>query len=151
MCRSRHRSRSSAVREVVVRSVMSPEPVPETVAGPVLDTDPAFALHRGGKIETGVTVPLRNKDDLSLAYTPGVARVCTAIAAQPGLADDYTWRGNSVAVITDGSAVLGVGNIGPAAAMAGVGGKALLFKHFAGGGAMPVCLDLTQGGELGGT
>src|SRR3954469_5480601 len=127
---------------------MSPEPVPETVAGPVLDTDPAFRLHRGGKIETGVTVPLRDKDDLSLAYTPGVARVCTAIAAQPGLADDYTWRGNSVAVITDGSAVLGLGDIGPAAAMPVMEGKALLFKHFAGVDAMPICLDCREVDDL---
>jgi malate dehydrogenase (oxaloacetate-decarboxylating) len=127
---------------------MTAEPVPESVAGPVLDTDPAFALHRSGKIETGVTVPLRNRDDLSLAYTPGVARVCTAIAAQPGLADDYTWRGNSVAVVTDGTAVLGLGNIGPAAALPVMEGKALLFKHFAGVDAVPLCLDTTDADEL---
>jgi malate dehydrogenase (oxaloacetate-decarboxylating) len=127
---------------------MSPDPVPESVAEPVLDTDPAFALHRGGKIETGITVPLRDKDDLSLAYTPGVARVCVAIAAQPGLADDYTWRGNSVAVVTDGSAVLGLGDIGPAAAMPVMEGKALLFKHFAGVDAMPLCLDCSEVDEL---
>ncbi|MDQ1633165.1 MAG: hypothetical protein QOC80_3137 [Frankiaceae bacterium] len=127
---------------------MSPEPVPEIVAGPVLDTDPAFALHRGGKIETGITVPLRDASDLSLAYTPGVARVCTAIAAQPRLADDYTWRGNAVAVITDGSAVLGLGNIGPAAAMPVMEGKALLFKHFGGVDAMPLCLDCSSVDDL---
>src|SRR3954468_658324 len=148
MCRPQRRSRSSAVRADAVRSVMSPEPVPETVAGPVLDTDPAFALHRGGKIETGITVPLRDSGDLSLAYTPGVARVCTAIAAQPGLADDYTWRGNSVAVVSDGSAVLGLGDIGPAAAMPVMEGKALLFKHFAGVDAMPVCLDCREVDDL---
>jgi malate dehydrogenase (oxaloacetate-decarboxylating) len=127
---------------------MSPEPVPEAVAAPVLDTDPAFALHRGGKIETGVTVPLENKDDLSLAYTPGVARVCTAIAAQPGLADDYTWRGNVVAVVTDGSAVLGLGDIGPLAAMPVMEGKALLFKHFGGVDAVPLCLDCREVDDL---
>jgi malate dehydrogenase (oxaloacetate-decarboxylating) len=127
---------------------LSPEPVPENLAGPVLDTDPAFALHRGGKIETGIAVPIRDAADLSLAYTPGVARVCTAIAATPGLADDYTWRGNCVAVITDGSAVLGLGNIGPAAAMPVMEGKALLFKHFAGVDAMPLCLDCTEVDEL---
>jgi malate dehydrogenase (oxaloacetate-decarboxylating) len=93
-------------------------------------------------------VPLRDSGDLSLAYTPGVARVCTAIAAQPGLADDYTWRGNSVAVITDGSAVLGLGNIGPAAAMPVMEGKALLFKHFGGVDAMPLCLDCSEIDEL---
>jgi malate dehydrogenase (oxaloacetate-decarboxylating) len=119
-------------------------PVPNAVAGPVLDTDPAFALHHGGKIELGITSPLRNRDDLSLAYTPGVARVCTAIANDPELADIYTWRANTVAVVTDGTAVLGLGDIGPAAAMPVMEGKALLFKHFAGVDAVPICLDCTD-------
>src|ERR1700712_5883677 len=129
-------------------ATMSPDPVPESVDGPVLDNDPAFALHRGGKIDTGITVPLRDAADLALAYTPGVARVCTAIAAQPGLADEYTWRGNSVAVVTDGTAVLGLGNIGPAAALPVMEGKALLFKHFAGVDAMPICLDCHEIDDL---
>src|SRR5689334_7880220 len=120
----------------------------EEARNAVRDTDPAFLLHRGGKIEVTLSVPLETRDDLSLAYTPGVARVCTAIAAQPGLADDYTWRGNSVAVVTDGTAVLGLGNIGPAAAMPVMEGKALLFKHFAGVDAMPICLDCTDVDEL---
>ncbi len=123
-------------------------PVPSAIAASILDTDPAFLLHRGGKIELGITAPLRNREDLSLAYTPGVARVCLAIAAEPELADVYTWRANTVAVITDGTAVLGLGDIGPAAALPVMEGKALLFKHFAGVDAVPLCLDCTDTDEL---
>ena len=122
--------------------------VPVSVAAPILDTDPAFAMHRGGKIELGITAPLRNREDLSLAYTPGVARVCTAIANDPELADIYTWRANTVAVVTDGTAVLGLGDIGPAAALPVMEGKALLFKHFANVDAVPICLDCTDVDEL---
>jgi malate dehydrogenase (oxaloacetate-decarboxylating) len=125
-----------------------PHHVPIEVAAPILDTDPAFAMHRGGKIELGITAPLRNREDLSLAYTPGVARVCTAIANDPELADVYTWRANTVAVVTDGTAVLGLGDIGPAAALPVMEGKALLFKHFAGVDAVPICLDCTDVDEL---
>jgi malate dehydrogenase (oxaloacetate-decarboxylating) len=113
----------------------------EQVRNAVRDTDPAFLLHRGGKIGTALTVPLETREDLSLAYTPGVARVCTAIAEQPLLADDYTWRANTVAVVTDGTAVLGLGDIGPAASLPVMEGKAALFKHFAGVDAVPICLD----------
>ena len=113
----------------------------EEARNAVRDTDPAFLLHRGGKIEVTLSVPLETREDLSLAYTPGVARVCTAIAEQPLLADDYTWRANTVAVVTDGTAVLGLGDIGPAAALPVMEGKALLFKHFAGVDAVPICLD----------
>ena len=95
-----------------------------------------------------LTVPLETRDHLSLAYTPGVARVCTAIAEQPLLADDYTWRANTVAVVTDGTAVLGLGDIGPAAALPVMEGKALLFKHFAGVDAVPICLDCKDVDEL---
>jgi malate dehydrogenase (oxaloacetate-decarboxylating) len=112
------------------------------------DTDPAFALHRGGKIGIDVTVPLNDAGDLSLAYTPGVARVCTAIARTPALANDYTWRSNVVAVVTDGTAVLGLGNIGPAAAMPVMEGKAALFKKFGGVDAVPICLDCTDIDEV---
>ncbi|WP_090944919.1 NAD(P)-dependent malic enzyme [Nonomuraea jiangxiensis] len=109
-----------------------------------LDLDPAFALHRGGKIEVRSTVSVRDADDLSLAYTPGVARVCTAIADTPALAQDYTWVSNVVAVVTDGTAVLGLGDIGPSAAMPVMEGKALLFKEFANVDAVPLCLDCTD-------
>jgi malate dehydrogenase (oxaloacetate-decarboxylating) len=115
---------------------------------PPLDDDPVFALHRGGKMEIACTVPLENSDDLSMAYTPGVARVCTAIAEDPSLFDDYTWASRSVAVVTDGTAVLGLGNIGPRAAMPVMEGKAVLFKKFGGVDAVPICLDTTDPDEL---
>ncbi len=106
--------------------------------------DPAFALHEGGKLETVSTVPLRNRGDLSLAYTPGVARVCSAIAEHPELVHDLTWKSHVVAVVTDGSAVLGLGDIGPAAALPVMEGKAVLFKEFGGIDAVPICLDATS-------
>ena len=107
-----------------------------------------FALHRGGKVEVVSSVPLTTRDDLSMAYTPGVARVCTAIAEEPALAYDYTWKGRTVAVVTDGSAVLGLGDIGPAAALPVMEGKAALFKQFGGVDAVPLCLDTTDVDEL---
>jgi malate dehydrogenase (oxaloacetate-decarboxylating) len=106
--------------------------------------DPVFDLHVGGKMEVASTVSLEGPDDLSLAYTPGVARVCEAIAERKALADDYTWVGNTVAVVTDGTAVLGLGDIGPHAAMPVMEGKAVLFKQFAGVDAVPICLDTTD-------
>jgi len=108
---------------------------------PALAADPVFDLHKRGKMAINCTVPLSSRDDLSLAYTPGVARVCEAIADSPELAYDYTWTGNTVAVVTDGSAVLGLGNIGPKAAMPVMEGKAVLFKQFGGVDAVPICLD----------
>jgi malate dehydrogenase (oxaloacetate-decarboxylating) len=108
---------------------------------PALAADPVFDLHKRGKMEISSTVPLASRDDLSMAYTPGVARVCEAIADDPSLYFDYTWTGNTVAVITDGSAVLGLGNIGPKAAMPVMEGKAVLFKQFGGVDAVPICLD----------
>ncbi|MEV5768381.1 NADP-dependent malic enzyme [Micromonospora sp. NPDC052213] len=110
--------------------------------------DPVFRLHRGGKMAVASTVPLTSREDLSLAYTPGVARVCEAIAADPGVADDYTWAAHTVAVVTDGSAVLGLGNIGPRAALPVMEGKAVLFKQFAGVDAVPVCLDTQDVDEI---
>jgi malate dehydrogenase (oxaloacetate-decarboxylating) len=111
-------------------------------------TDPAFVLHAGGKIEVVSTVPVRTREDLSLAYTPGVARVCTAIAEDRTLAYDYTWKSHTVAVVTDGTAVLGLGDIGPEAALPVMEGKALLFKEFGGIDAVPICLDVTDVDQL---
>ncbi|SCL39592.1 malate dehydrogenase (oxaloacetate-decarboxylating) [Micromonospora rhizosphaerae] len=110
--------------------------------------DPVFRLHVGGKLAVASTVPLTSREDLSLAYTPGVARVCEAIAADPDLADDYTWVSHTVAVVTDGSAVLGLGNIGPRAALPVMEGKAVLFKQFAGVDAVPICLDTQDVDEI---
>ncbi|TYK49001.1 NAD(P)-dependent malic enzyme [Actinomadura decatromicini] len=115
---------------------------------PSLDDDPAFPLHRGGKLEMRSTIPVRDKDDLSLAYTPGVARVCTAIADNPELAYDYTWTSKVVAVVTDGTAVLGLGDIGPAASMPVMEGKSLLFKEFAGVDSVPIALSCTGVDEI---
>ncbi|MBE3073874.1 MAG: NAD-dependent malic enzyme [Actinobacteria bacterium] len=102
-------------------------------------TDRVFDRHRGGKIEVMPKFPVLTRDDLSMAYTPGVARVCSAIAEQPELVWDYTSKSNSVAVLTDGTAVLGLGNIGPEAAMPVMEGKAMLFKQLAGVDAYPIC------------
>src|SRR5262245_11878133 len=110
--------------------------------------DAVFELHRGGKMAVESTVPLSTREDLSLAYTPGVARVCAAIAADPALAYDYTWVSHTVAVVTDGSAVLGLGNIGPRAAMPVMEGKAVLFKQFGGVDAVPICLDTQDPDEI---
>ena len=115
---------------------------------PALAADPVFDLHRHGKMAIAPTVSLASRDDLSLAYTPGVARVCEAIAADPALAADYTWTANTVAVVTDGTAVLGLGDIGPRAAMPVLEGKAVLFKQFGGVDAVPICLDTTDVDEL---
>jgi malate dehydrogenase (oxaloacetate-decarboxylating) len=107
-------------------------------------SDPVFVLHERGKMQVASTVPLTGPDDLSMAYTPGVAQVCEAIAADPLAASRYTWIDNTVAVVTDGSAVLGLGDIGPRAAMPVMEGKAILFKQFAGVDAVPLCLDATD-------
>ncbi|QQQ76900.1 NAD-dependent malic enzyme [Saccharothrix sp. 6-C] len=111
-------------------------------------SDRTFLVHLGGKIEISSKVPLRNRDDLSRAYTPGVARVCMAIAENPDDARRLTIKRNTVAVVTDGSAVLGLGNIGPAAALPVMEGKAALFKKFAGVDAWPVCLDTQDTEEI---
>jgi malate dehydrogenase (oxaloacetate-decarboxylating) len=112
------------------------------------DHDPVFTLHEQGKMEIRPTVPLGDRDDLAAAYTPGVARVCTAIAARPELLYDYTWVGGCVAVVTDGSSVLGLGDIGPRAAMPVMEGKAILLKEFGGVDAVPLCLDTTDVDEF---
>ena len=104
-------------------------------------TDRTFEMHRGGKIEQHNKYPLKTRDDLSMAYTPGVARVCTEIAGDRAKAFEYTIKKNTVAVVTDGSAVLGLGDIGPEAAMPVMEGKAMLFKEFAQVDAFPIALD----------
>jgi malate dehydrogenase (oxaloacetate-decarboxylating) len=115
----------------------------------VLDTtDRTFMLHMGGKIEVTNKHPLRTRDDLSMAYTPGVARVCSAIRDDPERAHQYTIKRNTVAVVSDGSAVLGLGNIGPRAALPVMEGKAMLFKEFAGVDAFPICLDTQDVDEI---
>jgi len=111
-------------------------------------SDRTFLMHLGGTIEMASKHPIRNRDDLSMVYTPGVARVCEAIAANPEDARRLTVKRNSVAVVTDGSAVLGLGNIGPAAALPVMEGKAALFKRFAGIDAWPLCLDTQDPDEI---
>jgi malate dehydrogenase (oxaloacetate-decarboxylating) len=122
----------------------------EAVPGVVIRkvSDRTFLLHLGGKIEVRSKVPLRTRDDLSMAYTPGVARVCLAIAAHPEDARRLTIKRNSVAVVTDGSAVLGLGNLGPAASLPVMEGKAALFKRFADIDAWPICLDTQDVDEI---
>ncbi|MFH8571555.1 NADP-dependent malic enzyme [Streptomyces sp. NPDC017993] len=119
-----------------------------SVSAPDEYFDPAFALHRGGKMAIQATVPVRDKDDLSLAYTPGVAKVCSAIADQPDLVHDYTWKSQVVAVVTDGTAVLGLGDIGPEASLPVMEGKAILFKQFGGVDAVPIALGTTDADEI---
>jgi malate dehydrogenase (oxaloacetate-decarboxylating) len=114
--------------------------------------DPArehvFRTHEGGKLATGLTAPLADAHDLAVAYTPGVAEVCRAIAADPGLAARYTWTDRLVAVVSDGTAVLGLGDIGPRAALPVMEGKSALFKAFAGLDSIPLVLDTTDVDEI---
>ena len=111
-------------------------------------SDRVFLMHEGGKIAVHSKIPLHNRDDLSMAYTPGVARVCNAIAARPAEVHRYTIKKNTVAIVTDGTAVLGLGDIGPEAALPVMEGKALLFKEFAGVDAFPICLRVSSAEEL---
>ncbi len=111
-------------------------------------TDRTFAMHKGGKVELASKVRVTSSDDLAMAYTPGVARICRAIAQKPSRVFDLTIRGNAVAIVTDGTAVLGLGDIGPEAALPVMEGKALLFKEFAGVDAFPVCLRVSSTDEL---
>jgi malate dehydrogenase (oxaloacetate-decarboxylating) len=110
--------------------------------------DRTFQMHVGGKIEQRNKYPLRTREDLSMAYTPGVARVCKAIADDPDKAFQYTIKRNTVAVVTDGTAVLGLGDIGPAAALPVMEGKAMLFKEFGAIDAFPICLDTKDPDEI---
>ena len=128
---------------------MSAESIEELLHPSALsDHDPVFTLHEQGKMEVRPTVPLADRDDLAAAYTPGVAKICEAIADDPDLVFDYTWVGGCVGVITDGSSVLGLGDIGPAAAMPVMEGKAILLKQFGGMDAVPLCLGTTDVDEF---
>ena len=111
-------------------------------------SDRTFLIHLGGKIETVSKIPLKTRADLSMAYTPGVARVCEAIHKDPEKAHTLTIKKNCVAVVSDGTAVLGLGDIGPAAAMPVMEGKAQLFKEFGGVDAFPICLDTKDPDEI---
>ena len=111
-------------------------------------SDRTFLMHLGGKIEMRSKVPVKTRDDLSMAYTPGVARICQAIADDPESAWNLTIKQNTVAVVSDGTAVLGLGDIGPEAAMPVMEGKALLFKEFGGVDAWPICLDTKDPDEI---
>ena len=110
--------------------------------------DRTFAAHRHGKLSIDSKYSLHDRDDLAIVYTPGVARVCLAIAAEPSRVHTLTMKANTVAVVTDGTAVLGLGDIGPRAALPVMEGKAVLFKVFAGVDAVPVCLDVRNPDEL---
>lgn len=110
--------------------------------------DRTFNLHRGGKISIASRIPLKSVSDLAMAYTPGVGRVCTAIAQDPSQVYNLTIKQNTVAIVTDGSAVLGLGNLGPHAALPVMEGKAMLFKEFAGLDAFPICLNTQNTEEI---
>src|SRR4026208_1257020 len=111
-------------------------------------SDPTFLMHLGGKIEVVSKVPLKTRADLSMAYTPGVARICDAIAEEPDKALTLTSKKNTFALVTGGTAVLGLGGIGPAAALPVMEGKAMLFKEFAGVDAFPICLNTKDPDEI---
>jgi len=111
-------------------------------------SSPVFRLHEGGKLAMRSKTALTDREALSLAYTPGVAQVCSAIADDPALARRYTWRSRLVAVVSDGTAVVGLGNIGPAAALPVMEGKAALFREFAGLDSVPIVLDTTDPDEI---
>jgi malate dehydrogenase (oxaloacetate-decarboxylating) len=136
-------ARSSRHGRKIVEAV---EALPETRVINV--SDRTFLMHLGGKVEVKPKMPVRTRDDLSMAYTPGVARVCRAIVEEPERAFNLTIKRNTVAVVSDGTAVLGLGDIGPRAAMPVMEGKAMLFKEFAGVDAFPICLDTKDTDEI---
>jgi malate dehydrogenase (oxaloacetate-decarboxylating) len=149
------RTRKCVIREISVDAASSEHA--EEIVTAVRDLhnievlaveDRTFRLHDGGKISVESKIAVNNQDDLAMAYTPGVGRVCKAIAAQPERVYDLTIKGNTIAIVTDGSAVLGLGNLGPAGALPVMEGKALLFKEFAGLDAFPVCLDTQDTDEI---
>ena len=131
-------------------AVEYPDAVSETVPAPhlVIDDEEIFAAHEGGKLSIGLKAPLDTQRALSIAYTPGVAQVCRAIAAEPALAARYTWAHRLVAVVSDGSAVLGLGDIGPSASLPVMEGKAALFKTFGGLDSIPIVLDTKDPDEI---
>ena len=143
------------IRDITVSSVSSKhgEHIVETVKDVdgvelVQVSDPTFLMHLGGKIEVVSKVPLKTRADLSMAYTPGVARICDAIHNDPEKVFTLTIKKNTVAIVTDGTAVLGLGDIGPAAALPVMEGKAMLFKEFAGVDAFPICLNTKDPDEI---
>lgn len=149
------RTRKSVVREITVDAFSSEHAAQIVEAVKAIDhvqilkvEDRTFRLHQGGKIEVVSRIAVRNQDDLAMAYTPGVGRVCKAIAAEPHRVYDLTIKQNTVAIVTDGSAVLGLGNLGPEGALPVMEGKALLFKEFAGIDAFPICLATQDTDEI---
>lgn len=149
------RTRRWVIREITVDAASSEHADAIVTAVKDLDQidlihvqDRTFQLHDGGKIEVVSKVAVRNQDDLAMAYTPGVGRVCKAIAADPDRVFDLTIKHNTVAIVTDGSAVLGLGNLGPEGALPVMEGKALLFKEFAGLDAFPICLNTQDTDEI---
>ncbi len=143
------------IRDITVSSISSKhgEQIVETVKDIdgvelIQVSDPTFLMHLGGKIEVVSKVPLKTRADLSMAYTPGVARICEAIQNDPDKAFTLTIKKNTVAIVTDGTAVLGLGDIGPTAAMPVMEGKAMLFKEFAGVDAFPICLNTKDPDEI---
>jgi malate dehydrogenase (oxaloacetate-decarboxylating) len=143
------------IRDVTVSSVSSKhgeqivEAVKDVDGVELLQvSDPTFLMHLGGKIEVVSKVPLKTRADLSMAYTPGVARICEAIYNEPDKLFTLTIKKNTVAIVTDGTAVLGLGDIGPAAALPVMEGKAMLFKEFAGVDAFPICLNTKDPDEI---
>src|SRR6202171_2420703 len=148
-------TRASIIRDVTVNAASSThgqeivEAVRDIDGIEVINvSDRTFLMHIGGKIEVVSKMPLKTRDDLSMAYTPGVARVCEAIRDDPEKAFTLTIKKNTVAIISDGTAVLGLGDIGPAAAMPVMEGKAMLFKEFAGVNAFPICLNTKDPDEI---
>ena len=148
-------SRQESIRDLTVdaASTEHAETIVQAVKGlsdiQVIDVyDRTFNLHRGGKISIVSRIPLKSVSDLAMAYTPGVGRICKAIAENPEEVYNLTIKSNTVAIVTDGSAVLGLGNLGPEAALPVMEGKAMLFKEFAGLDAFPICLDTQDTDEI---
>jgi malate dehydrogenase (oxaloacetate-decarboxylating) len=150
-----HQSPAETVREIAVDAVSSEHAQQIRAAVAALPNvkvervvDRTFELHRGGKLQVVAKSPLESAADLAMAYTPGVGRVSLEIAANPAAVYEYTIKGNSVGIVTDGSAVLGLGNVGPEAALPVMEGKAALFKRFADIDAFPLCLATQEVGEI---